>query len=198
MRVWILGWLSVLTCSCWGVEGGGVGVWGAEGRAEGFNFKAITDTEHSFTEQMSSLGGFITECVGGLYNRVVFHCQAARFFHVEFLVEACCDYLVHQLGMENYQNVLILADKYWLGDLRTDIFNFFGSNIMKLSEVSSCYRTVTVCLLLSQRHLCALDTRLIPSCSNRFPSRVIIWCKLCNDVRIAAVCVHVHWYLCAC
>ena len=53
-------------------------------------------------------------------------------------MEACCDYLVHQLGMENYQNVLILADKYWLGDLRTDIFNFFGSNIMKLSEVSSC------------------------------------------------------------
>ena len=35
---------------------------GAEGRAEGFHFKAITDTEHNFTEQMSSsLRGFITE-----------------------------------------------------------------------------------------------------------------------------------------
>ena len=62
--------------------------------------------------------------------------QAARFFHVEFLVEACCDYLVHQLGMENYQNVLVLADKYWLGDLRHDIFSFLGNNIVKLSEVS--------------------------------------------------------------
>jgi hypothetical protein len=62
--------------------------------------------------------------------------QASRFFHVDFLVEACCDYLVHQLGMENYQNVLILADKYWLGDLRNDIFSFFGASIQQLSQVS--------------------------------------------------------------
>ena len=39
---------------------------------------------------------------------------------------------------------------------------------------------------------CAVDTRLIPSCSKGFPSRVIVWCRLCNDVRIAPVCVHVH------
>lgn len=55
---------------------------------------------------------------------------------MEFLVDACCDYLVHQLGMENYQNVLVLADKYWLGDLRSEIFGFLGNNIIQLSEVS--------------------------------------------------------------
>ncbi|XP_076469300.1 kelch-like protein 36 [Babylonia areolata] len=74
--------------------------------------------------------------------------EASRFFHVEFLVEACCDYLVHQLGMENYQNVLILADKYWLGDLRADIFAFLGSNIMKLSEEKHFFENLDADLLV--------------------------------------------------
>ncbi|KAK7102315.1 hypothetical protein V1264_020552 [Littorina saxatilis] len=74
--------------------------------------------------------------------------EAARFFHVEFLVDACCDFLVHQLGMENYQNVLILADKYWLGDLRTDIFNFFGSNIMELSKENKFFENLDADLLV--------------------------------------------------
>ncbi|KAL8622083.1 hypothetical protein ACOMHN_056568 [Nucella lapillus] len=74
--------------------------------------------------------------------------EASRFFHVEFLVEACCDYLVHQLGVENYHSVLVLADKYWLGDLRAQIFAFLGSNIMKLSEEKNFFENLDGDLLV--------------------------------------------------
>ncbi|XP_005092261.1 kelch-like protein 36 [Aplysia californica] len=60
--------------------------------------------------------------------------EAARFFQVDWVVEVCCDYLVHQLSIDNYQTVLQLADKYQLGDLRGDIFRFLGLNVMRLSE----------------------------------------------------------------
>ncbi|KAK6993334.1 kelch-like protein 15 [Biomphalaria glabrata] len=65
--------------------------------------------------------------------------EAARFFQVDWVVDVCCDYLVHQLSIDNYQTVLQLADKYLLGDLRGDIFRFLGQNVIKLSEEEDFY-----------------------------------------------------------
>ena len=60
--------------------------------------------------------------------------EAARFFHIEWLIHVCCDFLVRHLCLENYDNVLHLADKYFLGDLRSDIFEFVSLNFMMLAE----------------------------------------------------------------
>ncbi|CAL1526635.1 unnamed protein product [Lymnaea stagnalis] len=65
--------------------------------------------------------------------------EAARFFQVDWVVEVCCDYLIHQLSIDNYQTVLQLADKYLLGDLRGDIFHFLGLNVLKLAEEEDFY-----------------------------------------------------------
>ena len=46
----------------------------------------------------------------------------------------CCDFLVRHLSLENYDNVLTLADKYVLGDLRVNIFHFIGNNFTTLAE----------------------------------------------------------------
>lgn len=62
--------------------------------------------------------------------------EAARFFHIEWLIQVCCDFLIHHLCLENYQGVLTLADKYYLGDLRFDIFKFIGKNFTHLAEKS--------------------------------------------------------------
>ncbi|GFR59207.1 kelch-like protein 9 [Elysia marginata] len=65
--------------------------------------------------------------------------EAARFFQVDWVVEVACDYLIHQLSIDNYQTVLMLADKYLLGDLRGDIFRFLGINITRLAKEKDFY-----------------------------------------------------------
>ncbi|XP_064632320.1 kelch-like protein 26 isoform X2 [Lineus longissimus] len=60
--------------------------------------------------------------------------EASRFFHVEWLIEVCCDFLVRHLSIENYYQVLQLADKYYLGDLRIDIFRHVGRNFQHMSS----------------------------------------------------------------
>ncbi|RUS89606.1 hypothetical protein EGW08_002624 [Elysia chlorotica] len=65
--------------------------------------------------------------------------EAARFFQVDWVVVVACDYLVHQLSIDNYQTVLMLADKYLLGDLRGNIFRFLGGNIGRLARERNFY-----------------------------------------------------------
>jgi N-acetylneuraminic acid mutarotase len=60
--------------------------------------------------------------------------EASRFFHVEWLMEVCCDFLVRHLSIENYYQVLHLADKYYLGDMRMDIFRHVGKNFQHMSR----------------------------------------------------------------
>ena len=60
--------------------------------------------------------------------------EAARFFHIEWLIHVCCDFLVRHLCLENYDVVMELADKYCLGDLRSDIFEFVSFNMKTLAE----------------------------------------------------------------
>ena len=60
--------------------------------------------------------------------------EAARFFHIEWLIHVCCDFLVRHLSLENYHTVIHLADKYYLGDLRAAIFNFVSNRFVMLSE----------------------------------------------------------------
>lgn len=62
--------------------------------------------------------------------------EAARFFHIEWLIHVCCDFLVRHLCIENYDSVIELADKYYLGDLKTEIFEFVSFNLMMLAEKS--------------------------------------------------------------
>ena len=57
----------------------------------------------------------------------------------DWVVDVCCDFLVHQLSTENYQVVLQLADKYQLGDLCGDIFRFLGLNVMALAQEQDFY-----------------------------------------------------------
>lgn len=60
--------------------------------------------------------------------------EASRFFHIEWLIAVSCDFLIRHLSLENYDSVLNLADKYFLGDLRKDIFRFITHNFMMLAE----------------------------------------------------------------
>ena len=58
---------------------------------------------------------------------------------VDWVVDVACDYLIHQLSIDNYQTVLMLADKYLLGDLRGNIFRFLGVNITRLAKEKDFY-----------------------------------------------------------
>ncbi len=62
--------------------------------------------------------------------------ESARFFHIEWLIKVCCDYLIRHMSLSNYHNVLHLADKFFLGDVRHDIFRFIGQNFMTLGQQS--------------------------------------------------------------
>ena len=73
--------------------------------------------------------------------------EAARFFHVDWLLEACSEYIVRHLVLENYQDVLTLADRFCLVDLKGDIFKFFAKNICILTEKPDFYKNLSVELL---------------------------------------------------
>lgn len=74
--------------------------------------------------------------------------EAARFFHNDWLLECCCDFLIRHLSLENYSSVITLADKYWLGDLRWDIFRFIGENLGNLIQQENFYQNLSMELLL--------------------------------------------------
>ena len=74
--------------------------------------------------------------------------EAARFFHVDWLLEICCDFLIRHLSLENYTDVINLQDKYWLGDLRWDIFRFLGQNLAELSQQENFLENLSLELLL--------------------------------------------------
>lgn len=74
--------------------------------------------------------------------------EAARFFHNDWLLEICCDFLVRHLSLENYTAVLQLTDKYWLGDLRWDIFVFLGQNLPELVNQERFFQNLPMELIL--------------------------------------------------
>ena len=65
--------------------------------------------------------------------------EAARFFHVDWILDVCCDYLVRHLSILDFPLVMHLADKFSLGDLRWDIFKFLGQNLPTLLERHGFY-----------------------------------------------------------
>ena len=67
-------------------------------------------------------------------NNIADILEAARFFHIEWLLSVCCDYLINNLSLDNYESVLYLADKYYLGDLKDQIFNFISLNFLSLAK----------------------------------------------------------------
>ncbi|KAK3101560.1 hypothetical protein FSP39_004490 [Pinctada imbricata] len=74
--------------------------------------------------------------------------EAARFFHVDWLIDVCCDFLIRHLSLENYRDVMELQDKFCLGDLREDIFRFVGQNLEKLSQEEHFYENLSLELLM--------------------------------------------------
>ena len=56
--------------------------------------------------------------------------EAGCFFQVAWLKHISCDFLVKHMCLDNYGHVMQLAEKYFLGDLRADIFRFVGMNFM--------------------------------------------------------------------
>lgn len=75
--------------------------------------------------------------------------EAARFLHVDWILEVSCDFLVRHLSLENYDTVLHLADFYSLGDLRWDISRFLGENLTTLIEEPRFYQNLSFELLLN-------------------------------------------------
>ncbi|WAR26812.1 KLH31-like protein [Mya arenaria] len=74
--------------------------------------------------------------------------EAARFFHVEWILDICCDYMIRHLSMLDYPLTMELADRYSLGDLRYEIFKFFGNNLPTLIEKENFLKELSVELLL--------------------------------------------------
>lgn len=60
--------------------------------------------------------------------------EAARFFHVEWILDICCDFMIRHLSLLDYQLTMHLADKFSLGDLRWEIFRHFSQNLPTLIE----------------------------------------------------------------
>ncbi|XP_021342751.1 kelch-like protein 26 isoform X2 [Mizuhopecten yessoensis] len=74
--------------------------------------------------------------------------EAARFFHVEWILEVSCDFLVQCMSIVNYPAVLTMTDKYTLGDLRYEILVFFSRNLEALSKEDDFYTNLPYELLL--------------------------------------------------
>jgi hypothetical protein len=105
--------------------------------------------------------------------------EAARFFHNDWLLECCCDFLIRHLSLENYTAVITLADKYWLGDLRWDIFRFIGENLQHLTQQEKFYPNLSLELLLQ-----FLMENMYIEASERFVLEVIVnWVNANPDER---------------
>ena len=74
--------------------------------------------------------------------------EAARFFHVEWILDVCCDYMIRHLSLLDYQLTMHLADKFSLGDLRFEIFKYFGNSLPALMEKETFLKDLGVDLLL--------------------------------------------------
>lgn len=74
--------------------------------------------------------------------------EAARFFHVEWILDVCCDYMIRHLSLLDYPLTMHLADKFSLGDLRWEIFKFFGHNLPTLVEKPGFLKDCALELLL--------------------------------------------------
>ena len=60
--------------------------------------------------------------------------EASGFFQIEWLTSICCDFLIRHLSLENYDHAMNLAEKYFLGVSRKDIFRFITLNFMTLVD----------------------------------------------------------------
>ena len=66
--------------------------------------------------------------------------EAGRFFHVEWILDICCDYMIRHLSLYDYSLTMDLADRYVLGDIRWDIFKYYGHNLPTLLQQDSFFK----------------------------------------------------------
>ena len=74
--------------------------------------------------------------------------EAARFFHVDWVLDVCCDFMMGHLYLVDYALTMHLADTYSLGDLRWEIFRNFGTNLPLLVERENFLKDLSADLLL--------------------------------------------------
>lgn len=73
--------------------------------------------------------GYVTVDAGNAEGVV----EAARFFHIKWLIDVARHYLSCHLMWENYSLVLHLADQYVLGDVHSAILSYIGNAFTQLS-----------------------------------------------------------------
>ncbi len=66
--------------------------------------------------------------------------EAARFFHIEWLIRVCCHFLIKHLSLDNYDAVMMLEDKYVLGEIHKEVFHFISTNFVTLVEENQINR----------------------------------------------------------
>ena len=74
--------------------------------------------------------------------------EAARFFHIDWVTEVCCDFLMRYMYLVDYSLTMQLADKFSLGELRWEIFRSFGNNLPFLVEKENFFKELSSELLL--------------------------------------------------
>ena len=74
--------------------------------------------------------------------------KAARFFHVDWVLDICSDYLSRHLYLIDYALTMQLAEVHSLGDLRWDIFRNLGSGLPMLMEKETFLKDLSPDLLM--------------------------------------------------
>ncbi|KAL4226674.1 Kelch-like protein 5 [Mactra antiquata] len=105
--------------------------------------------------------------------------EAGRFFHVDWILDICCDYMIRHLSILDYPLTMHLADKFSLGELRWEIFKYFGANLPSLVEKENFMKECSVDLLMQFLMEC-----LYVDVSEYFLMQVILsWVKTDEDGR---------------
>ena len=68
--------------------------------------------------------------------------EAGRFFHVQWILDICCDYMIRHLSMYDYDLTLDLTDQFSLGDMEWQIFQYFSQNLTNLLQKETFYKDV--------------------------------------------------------
>ncbi|ESO08631.1 hypothetical protein HELRODRAFT_74904, partial [Helobdella robusta] len=68
--------------------------------------------------------------------------EAARFFHIDWLIHVCRHYMIHYLSILNYENVINLADVFCMdvASIKHEILLFFSSSFIPLSMKSDTFK----------------------------------------------------------
>ena len=100
--------------------------------------------------------------------------EAANYFQIESVIEACLIFLESELDVENCVDILIIAENFGIAALREKILTFISSNISKVATGVDFFRLD--CLQIER----LLSSDLTVDCEEKIMLKIIlIW--LMND-----------------